>query len=220
MSFRRLKQTFLVRLAAALQRVSDAAARHSPPDFANTPRNLNIQFPRRINGAERITVGDDVFLGPNCVLQAVSHYPGSAMSNDVYPVTPTPYSSRIEIGDRVSATGGLQVVAFDHIRIEDDVMFATNVNLTDALHGFDQPDIPYKYQAMIRRAPISIGKGSWIGQNVVILPGVSIGEQCIIGANSTVTASIPARTIAFGNPARTHKKWNDASQQWRPTDES
>ncbi|HEB86952.1 MAG TPA: acyltransferase [Gammaproteobacteria bacterium] len=216
MNWHNLKHRFLIRLAAALQQVADAAACHNPPTFANTPRNLIIQFPRRIHGSENISVGDDVYLGPNALLNAIRQYPGSIMGNDLYPTSPVHYQPRIEIGSHVSSTGGLQVSAVEHICIEDDVMFAANVNITDALHGFETADIPYKYQPLFRSAPIRIGKGSWIGQNVVILPGVTIGEQCIIGANSTVTKSIPARSIAFGNPARVHKQWNATSRQWEP----
>jgi len=215
-NWRNLKYRILTRLAAALQQVADAAACHNPPKFANAPRNLIIQFPRRIHGSENITVGDGVYLGPNALLNAIRQYPGSVMANDRYPTSPVYYQPRIEIGNHVSSTGGLQVSAVEHICIEDDVMFAANVNITDALHGFENADIPYKYQPLFRSAPIRVGKGSWIGQNVVILPGVSIGEQCIIGANSTVTTSIPARSIAFGNPARVHKQWNATSHQWEP----
>jgi len=206
-------------LAAGLQHISDDAARLGPPHFANKQSNLIMQFPRRIKGAERITVGDDVFLGPNTFLAANSEYPGPAMSNDLYKVTPEKFDSSIVIGSRVSATGGLQISAVTRICIEDDVMFASNVNITDALHGFENADIPYKYQPLFRSAPVTIGRGSWIGQNVVILPGVTIGEQCIIGANSTVTKSIPSRTIAFGNPARVHKKWEEKSRQWQLVNE-
>jgi len=213
-SLRNLKHNILTRLAAALQRASDAAARRYPPRFANTPHNLTIQFPRRIHGAEHISVGDDVFLGPNTLLNAITQYPRSVMTSERHATAPTRYQPRIEIGNHVSATAGLQLAAVEHICIEDDVMFASNVNITDALHGFEDADIPYKYQPLFRIAPIRIGRGSWIGQNVVILPGVTIGEQCIIGANSTVTKSIPARSIAFGNPARVHKQWNATSRQW------
>lgn len=219
MFLRNLKRTLLLRLAAALQNISDDAARFRPPHFANEQRNLIMQFPRRIKGAERITVGDDVFLGPNTFLAANSEYPGPAMTNDIYKVTPEKFDPSIVIGNRVSATGALQLSAVCRICIEDDVMFASNVSITDALHGFENADTPYKYQPLFRSAPVTIGKGSWIGQNVVIMPGVAIGEQCIIGANSTVTRSIPSRTIAFGNPARAHKVWEEKTRQWQLVDE-
>jgi lipopolysaccharide O-acetyltransferase len=63
---------------------------------------------------------------------------------------------------------------------------------------------------------VEIGRGCWIGQNVVILPSVKIGEMSIIGANSVVTQSIPERSIAVGAPARVIKQWDDKNREWRP----
>lgn len=210
----KLKRRLLLRLASALQRVWDAAAEQNLPQFANQQRNLTIKYPCRIAGADRITIGDDVFIGPNSVLKASTQYPGPAMTNDTYPVNPVSYDSHIEIGHRVSATGSLQLTALCKIVIEDDVMFASNINLTDALHGYEDANIPYKYQKMVRNESITVGRGSWIGQNVLILPGVSIGEQCIIGANSTVSHSIPDRCIAVGSPARVISRWSEDTRQW------
>jgi acetyltransferase-like isoleucine patch superfamily enzyme len=67
---------------------------------------------------------------------------------------------------------------------------------------------------MIRNAPIVIKRGCWIGQNVVILPGVTIGELSIIGANSVVTRDVPARSIAVGAPARVIKSWDATARRW------
>ena len=125
------------------------------------------------------------------------------------------FNPRISIGSRVTSTGHLQIAAMKEIIVEDDVMFASNVNMTDGLHGYQHVDEPYKYQDMFRIEPITIKKGCWIGQNVVILPGVTIGELTIIGANSVVTRSIPDRCIAVGAPAKVIKKWDPTTGTWR-----
>ena len=96
-------------------------------------------------------------------------------------------------------------------------MFASNVFICDGLHSTRSAETPYKYQGMTRIAPIRIGRGSWIGQNVVILPGVNIGELVTVGANSVVTADIPPRSIALGNPAKVIKRWNATDGEWRRT---
>jgi acetyltransferase-like isoleucine patch superfamily enzyme len=124
------------------------------------------------------------------------------------------FDSKIIIGDRVTATGGLQIASQGEVIIEDDVMFASNVFMNDALHGYQDATEPYKYQPLWKIKPIMIGKGSWIGQNVVILPGVTIGELSIIGANSVVTKSIPKHCIAMGSPARVIKKWDGNTCEW------
>jgi len=108
-----------------------------------------------------------------------------------------------------------RISALREIVIEDDVMFASNIWICDGLHGYENVNLPYKYQPMFRIAPIKIGRGCWIGQNVVIMPGVTIGELSIIGANSVVTNNIPDRSIAVGSPARIVKRWNEETQSWQ-----
>ena len=185
------------------------------PRFATTPKNLTIQLPRTICSPERISIGDDVWLGPGSLLLPVTSFPAPPLWPDSKPHS---YKQRFEpkimIGNRVTATAGLTLGAHEAIVIEDDVMFAANVHLADGFHGFENADEPYKYQPMFRIAPIVIKRGCWIGQNAVILPGVTIGELCIIGANSVVTRDIPARSIAVGAPAKVVRNWDVSTQQW------
>jgi acetyltransferase-like isoleucine patch superfamily enzyme len=182
--------------------------------FKNTPQNVTIEFPRRIINPHRMWLGDNIYIGPGSLLMAVEKYSG---------ITPPPeeiigplqkFEPELIIGNRVTATGMLQVSVLQNIVIEDDVMFASNVFICDAAHGYKNADIPYKYQPMQDIKSIRIKKGSWIGQNVVILPGVEIGEYCIIGANSVVTKSIPNKCIALGSPARIIKKWSAETRTW------
>src|SRR5690606_18159705 len=124
------------------------------------------------------------------------------------------FDPKIRIGDRVTATASLQVVAFSEVVIEDDVMFAANVFVADGTHASVSGDVPYKYQGITTPAPIRIGRGAWIGQNVVILPGVTIGELAIVAANSVVNRDVPARTLAAGSPAKNIKRYDIVAQEW------
>ena len=162
-------------------------------------------------------MGDSVWLGPGCFIAAVTEYPSPSMRHPDQPQAPRSYSPRIRIGERVTSTGNLIIGAVDQVEIGADVMFAFNVTVLDNLHGYDHQREPYKYQPLQNIAPVQIGRGCWIGQNVVILPGVTIGEMAVIGANSVVTHSLPPRSIAVGAPARVIKQWDDAAQQWRGT---
>lgn len=184
------------------------------PRFANNPKNVNIDLPRNIVNPDRIFLGDDISLGPNSLLIALTGYPGPTMQHPEKKGMKQTFNSKISIGSRVTSTGQLQVAAMSEITIEDDVMFATNVNMTDGFHGYMHIDEPYKYQEIIRIQPITIKQGCWIGQNVVIFPGVTIGKMTIIGANSVVTKSIPERSIAVGSPARVIKKWDEVKKGW------
>lgn len=208
------KERLLVKLGVALQRVSDRVARRSLPAFANRPQRLTIAPPYRISNGRRIWLGEDIWLGPGSFLQVVERYPGPVMTHPDFPVEAQVFDGRIALGHRVSATAGLQVAACAEVTIGDDVMFASNVHITDSLHGFRRVDIPYKYQPLFRIAPVRIGTGSWLGQNVVVLPGVTIGEQVIVGANSVVTRDVPPRSIAVGAPARVVKQWSEEAGGW------
>ena len=188
-------------------------AKVRPLRFANTPKNLRLVKPFEVTQPQRIFLGDDVHIGRYSILKPVTKtsalmkHPEGKHNNQTFdPV--------IRIGNRVSATGSLQLVALQEVTIEDDVMLASNVFICDGLHGYEHANLPYKYQGHFKIAPIRIKQGSWIGQNVVIMPGVTIGELSIVGANSVVTKDIPDRCIAVGAPARVVKTWDEASQAW------
>lgn len=88
------------------------------------------------------------------------------------------------------------------LSIGDDVLIAPNVYIVCDNHSFSDPTIPVSLQGNDKSAGVSIERGAWIGANVIILPGVTIGANAVIGAGSVVTKSIPARSVAVGNPAR------------------
>lgn len=94
------------------------------------------------------------------------------------------------------------------ISIADDVMLGSGVHIYVSNHAFDDTSRPIIQQGHQDVKPVSIGKGAWIGANVIILPGVNIGENSVVGAGSVVTRSIPPRVVACGNPARI-VKWLD-----------
>lgn len=203
------------RLGVLIQEMQPAIAQATLPRFGNTPRNVRIDLPRRIVHPERMYLGDNIWLGPGSLLIALTRYPGAAMQNPERPVAmPQRFESKIVLGHRVTATGELQIAAHSEVIVEDDVLFATNVNLTDGLHGYHNADEPFKYQPIFKIAPIVIRRGCWIGQNVVVMPGVTIGEQTIVGANSVVTENLPAQCIAVGNPARVIRRWDATMREW------
>jgi len=205
---------FGILVACHSQKYQAIVARKLLPRFANNPQNVNIDLPRNIVNPDRIFLGDDIYFGPNSLLIALTGYPGPTMQHPEKKGTKQTFDSRISIGSRVTSTGQLQVAAMSEVIIEDDVMFATNVNITDGFHGYTRIDEPYKYQEIFRIQPITIKQGCWIGQNVVIFPGVTIGKMAIIGANSVVTKSIPERCIAVGSPAKVIKKWDEQKEDW------
>jgi acetyltransferase-like isoleucine patch superfamily enzyme len=214
--FKRISRRLSLSLNQWLETSRAALEVKSLPSFATPASGLVIQTPREIENPERIRIGTDVRLGPGAVLRARAESPGSWLAHPEGKHIRQTFDSQIVIGDRVTATGGLQLVAYDRITIEDEVMFASNIYISDGLHGFERGDIPYKYQGIFRIAPITIGYGSWVGQNVTVMPGVTIGRLCVIGAHSVVTKNIPDGSIAVGSPARVIKHWDAVQNVWTP----
>jgi acetyltransferase-like isoleucine patch superfamily enzyme len=209
----RLRQWLAVRLALLVRSAEDEVSRLTLPRFATEPSNLRFEMPRRIVNPACISIGDDVSFGPGCMLNAIRRYPGAFMAG-APEVERQEFTPRITIGNRVSATGHLTVGAVESVTIEDDALLASYIFIADNLHGMNQVDVPYKYQPLDRIAPVVIGRGCWIGEHVVILPGVTIGEYAVVGANSVVTESVPARSVAVGAPARVVRRWSDERGSW------
>ena len=103
------------------------------------------------------------------------------------------------LGDYVYANFNLTMVDDGEIVIGSHVMFGPNVTLTTAGHPV-QPNL--RYFGIQSNQPIHIEDNVWIGANVVVLPGVTIGKNSVIGAGSVVTKDIPANVVAVGVPCR------------------
>ncbi len=108
----------------------------------------------------------------------------------------------IRIGGGSFLNLGVMVAAQDLVEIGEHCMFANGCFITDADHRFDDPDTPVPWQGFTSEGPTRVGANVWCGANVVITSGVTVGERCVIGANSVVTRDLPPHSIAVGAPAR------------------
>ncbi len=202
------------KLANLVYKHLEAAQQRALPKFGNQPKNLRIEFPSRIVNAGYVLMGDDVSLGPGCMINAIRRYPGKFMQGLPEETEIQTFSPTIRIGNRVSATGYVSITATHSVIIEDDVLLASHIFISDHSHGNDRTDIPYKYQPLTGFGEVVVGAGSWIGEHAVIMPGVRIGANAIIGANSVVTRDVPARAIVAGAPARVIRQWSDERSEW------
>lgn len=119
--------------------------------------------------------------------------------------------SQISIGKRVvirpgSMLHGETSMLKQSILIEDDVLIGSGVHIYVENHKFDSKNKSIMDQGHYQSLQVVLKKGSWIGANAIILPGVTIGINSVIGAGSIVTKSIPDYCIAVGNPAKVIKR--------------
>jgi len=205
-------------LTRALRRWERMVERLTLPTFATPAIGFEMRRPRSLTNPGLMHIGRDVKLGPNSELKCQTTFPGGWMRHPEGEHVQQSFTPTLTIGDRVTASGALLVLAFDSVIIEDDVMFANNVFVADGTHAFGNVDVPFKFQGVGQPRPIRIGRGSWIGQNVVILPGVQIGAMAIVGSNSVVTRDVPERTIVVGSPARVLRHWNAQERTWADGD--
>ena len=117
------------------------------------------------------------------------------------------YGCNTYFGDNVYANFNLTVVDDGEVHIGDSVMFAPNVTITTTGHPVHPS---FRDKGAQFSLPVHIGSHTWIGSNVVIMPGVTIGENSVIGAGSVVTRDIPANVVAFGAPCRVARPITDA----------
>jgi acetyltransferase-like isoleucine patch superfamily enzyme len=117
-----------------------------------------------------------------------------------------PGEARVRIGSQSFLNIGVMVAAHQLVEIGDHCMFANGCFVSDANHRYDDPDKPVPWQGFTTKGPTRVGDNVWCGANVVIASGVTVGERCVIGANSVVTQNLPPFSIAFGAPARVVKR--------------
>lgn len=118
---------------------------------------------------------------------------------DIRPPLRVDYGHNITIGDGSWANFGLTALDVAPIVIGQDVLIGPNCSLYTAIHPTEPGPRRAKWESA---APITLEDNVWLGGSVVVCPGVTIGENSIIGAGAVVTRDIPANSIAVGNPAR------------------
>ena len=121
---------------------------------------------------------------------------------DIRPPLRVDYGHNISIGDGSWVNYGLTVLDVAPVVIGADVLIGPNCSLYTAIHPREPGPRRAKWESA---APITLEDNVWLGGSVVVCPGVTIGENSIIGAGAVVTRDIPANCIAVGNPARVIK---------------
>jgi carbonic anhydrase/acetyltransferase-like protein (isoleucine patch superfamily) len=161
-----------------------------------------ICFPAVAMFGERyVSIGEGSVVGPYATVSA-----GVSPEHELGDV------EVISIGDHTLIGKGSAIVGHQSIKIGNNVFTGHNVYLTDANHGYEDVDTPIGRQ-FAESKPVVVGDDSWLGHGSIILPGVTIGAQVVVGAGSVVTHDLPDRVVAVGNPARIVRRFVDG--EWR-----
>jgi len=165
-----------------------------------------IRFPFVMRGRQYIDFGSNLTTGFWCRFES-------------YPRDNDP-RKRIKIGDNVQMNDYVHISATDCVEIGDGCLFASHIYISDNSHGRyeggandSSPEVAPDHREYIS-GPVKIGKNCWLGEGVIVMPGVTIGDGCIIGAHSIVKEGVPPASIAVGSPARIIKYYNYDTKCW------
>lgn len=117
----------------------------------------------------------------------------------------------VHLGKNVYANFGLTMVDDTHIYVGDYTMFGPNVIVATAGH----PILPVLREKSYQyNMPVHIGRNCWIGGGAIILPGITIGDNVVVGAGSVVTKDLPSNVVAVGNPCRILREVNEHDKEY------
>ncbi|MCA8962851.1 MAG: hypothetical protein KDC38_20145, partial [Planctomycetes bacterium] len=167
--------------------------------FARFGEGSDVGAGASIGGARFIEIGRSVWIWPGARLEAMG---------------PDEGKPKIRIGDGCKIHPGIHIGAVERVTIGDGVLIAANVYISDHDHDFSDPFDPVVSNARVRTAPVDIGDYVWLGEQVMVLKGVTIGERSIVGAGSIVTRDVPPLSIVVGTPARVVRRYDTDLGEW------
>jgi len=162
----------------------------------------------KVLGTAAIEVGEGAYINRYAWIEAVHTFRGQE------------FKPAIKIGRGFAAADRLHISCTHRVEIGNDCLLGSGVYISDHNHGIynglgqSAPTEPPSDRKLLPNGSVIIGSNVWVGDNVVIVGPVTIGDGAVIGANSVVTKDIPRDVIAAGAPVRVLKKFNPISGVW------
>ena len=166
--------------------------------FASVGDNAYIMSNIYVRGGQKIIIGNNFYCYWGVRIETYSCHNGMK------------FNPQIIIGNNVSINPDCHIGAINRIEIRDGVLMASRVFITDHFHGkINREELLVSPQKRIlfAKGAVIIKKNAWLGEGVAVMPGVTIGENSVIGANAVVTKDIPDNSIAVGIPAKVIKQF-------------
>ena len=171
--------------------------------FASFGSSSTLDAPRLIEGAKYISIGSQVHIREGAWLGV---YPHDSRDRTL--------DCKIVIQDKTYIGFFSTITATNRIEIGNGCVISDGFFTSDHTHGYDPRNGSPSIQPLFSKGPIQIGKNCFIGMRVSILPGVTLGNHCVVGAHSVVTHSFPDCSMIGGVPAQLIKKFNYDTGKW------
>jgi acetyltransferase-like isoleucine patch superfamily enzyme len=183
------------------RRVARTVSWH-PPLGVRAGRKSFIERPRRIDGPQYIAMGDRSSIGKFCWVGALNSYAGIS------------YSPKIVLGDDVHIGRYVCITAINSVVIENGCLLSEHVYISDHAHSINPEHGLLADRPLVSKGRVLIGADTFVGYRACILPGVTLGRGCVVGANSVVTRSFPDYSMIAGCPARLIKTYSQELKAW------
>ena len=171
------------------------ADRQVKSQFMNIGEGCFLGEHPSIYNPERISIGNQFYAKHFLRIEAINEYGGKS------------YTPTLVIGDNVCCEDYVHIGCAESVTIGDGCLFASKVFITDHFHGkIASEDLSLRpNERPLSCTPVKIGNNVWLGENVSVMPGVTLGDNVIVGANAVVTHSFPDNVVIAGIPARVIK---------------